>query len=164
MKNLFNKSLALVILVSAISIVLNLGTSLIMYQHLKTETMSHNDRKLVLMVVGITIFLLLLNIKEVLSFWLNGKGQELFVKRIVGIQQNTIVKSLVLNLNYIICISCGIGFFISIIISFFVKNYFTFNITIVNLVMSWAICGLIVNFFGIVLIGLYNRKKFIGGK
>lgn len=114
MKHIFHKSFVLVSFFSAVTIVLILGISLIGGQSAETNVDS-NDSVMIWGLTGLIIIILLLNISDIIAYWINGKAQEIRAKYIVGIKEKIILSRIYLNLNFLNILSFFIGLAASIV-------------------------------------------------
>lgn len=108
MKRYFHKSLVLIIYSAAVCFVFGIAINLIP-QSVLQDYFDINDRRTGLALLLLTIILLVVNNTEILAFWIKGKSQEIYVKKLVGVNKERIIASILFDFNLIVVISGGIG-------------------------------------------------------
>ena len=117
-----------------------------------------SDKNIIMLISLITVLLLLLNVSEIVSLWLNGKSNQIYVKNLLGIKPSRIYFPIFAIFNVLILLSFAIGIFMSTIISnLFDINNFNVNISPMTCIIVLVFTCLIENLF--LIINLSTKLK-----
>lgn len=163
MKHIFHKSFVLVSFFSAVTIVLILGISLIGGQSAETNVDS-NDSVMIWGLTGLIIIILLLNISDIIAYWINGKAQEIRAKYIVGIKEKTILSRIYLNLNFLNILSFFIGLAASVATAYIISSfsaYLVVKISFLAIFLAFAFNVVLLNAISILILKYKLRNGYM---
>ncbi len=116
------------------------------------------DRTFILLAVYGIVILLVMNIFEIVSFWLGGKSRQIFVKNLIGVKKVHIYKSIFGVFNGLIFFSFIIGFLLSCLFSRLISyENFAINIDFSVCFVSLAFSILVENFA--LILSLFKKLK-----
>lgn len=163
MKHIFHKSFVLVSFFSAVTIVLILGISMMGGQGAETK-IDPNDSMMIWGLTALIIIILLLNISDVIAYWINGKAQEIRAKYIVGIQEKTISSRIYLNLNFLNILSFFIGLAISVATAYIISSissYLVANISFSAIFLAFGFNAVLLNAISILILKYKLRNGYM---
>lgn len=163
MKHIFHKSFVLVSFFSAVSIVLILGISLIGGQGAETK-IDPNDSMMIWGLTALIIIILLLNISDIIAYWINGKTQEIRAKYIVGIQEKKIYYRIYLNLNFLNVLSFFIGLSVSVATAYIISSissYLVVKISSLAIFLAFAFNAVLLNAFSMLFLKYKLRNGYM---
>lgn len=105
MKQLFHKSTVLFLFFSSVFFILITGISLLSKQAIQAD-----DASMIKIAISSVTLLMLINIYDIISFWISGKRREFFVKKLAGATPAQQIKESLINFLLIIGLSFIIGF------------------------------------------------------
>lgn len=164
MKHIFHKSFVLVSFFSAVTIVLILGISLIGGQSAEANVYS-NDSMMIWGLTALMIIILLLNISDIIAYWINGKAQEIRAKYIVGIKEKTIFSRIYLNLNFLNILSFFVGLAASVATAYIISSvsaYLVVKISFLAIFLAFAFNVVLLNAISILILKYKLRNGYMG--
>lgn len=163
MKHIFHRSFVLISFFSAVTIVLILGISLISGQSTEANIDS-NDRMMIWGLTALITIILLLNISDIIAYWINGKAQEIRAKYIVGIKEKTIFSHIFLNLNFLNILSFFIGLAASVATAYIISSvsaYLIVKISFSAIFPAFAFNVLLLNAISILILKYKLRNGYM---
>ncbi|HAL74370.1 MAG TPA: hypothetical protein DCM45_04655 [Clostridiales bacterium] len=106
MNQFFRKSTVLFLFYSAVFFILITGLSLLSKQAVQAD-----DASMFKLVIITVILLLLLNIYDIIGFWISGKRREFFVKKLAGATPGKQIRESLFNLVIIVWLSFLLGLY-----------------------------------------------------
>ena len=163
MKHIFHRSFVLISFFSAVTIVLILGISLISGQSTEANIDS-NDRMMIWGLTALITIILLLNISDIIAYWINGKAQEIRAKYIVGIKEKTIFSHIFLNLNFLNILSFFIGLAASVATAYIISSvsaYLVVKISFSAIFLAFAFNVLLLNAISTLILKYKLRNGYM---
>lgn len=154
MRRLLHKSFALMLFTVMISFTFNMGFPILSLLR-KSDVNSKNDQTIFAVAMFLVLVLISLNAFEVVSFWISGKDQELYVKRLVGIRNATIRKSVFVDFNLVLIISSIIGIIVSCAVMKTLLFEFNFEINLPTVLIATDCSLALLNIYAFLIL----RKK-----
>lgn len=152
MKSRLHKSFVLILFTASVNFVFIAFASLVGGGRLQELGIEH--RALIGLAAVVTA-LLFLNAGEIASMWVRGRERQIFVKRLVGIPEKHILRSLFADFAAAYLFSFVIGLLLAWLLSLTVKNAFSFSLAPLACVTAFFFNA----FIEIAFAAIFIRKK-----